>query len=156
MNWLGVSYWGHRNMGGPARRVVEYNFEHYRKRGWVGRLLFVGRGLSGKWLHPWKDSPMSKNIKEGTRHGFLCLIFLQKENSIVQFAMRIFRKFCQIHFGRGGGGFASKCRIKEYKNRWSVVSTWLGWGLGIHQYECKKCGHDSSSTLKVGVSQFLI
>ena len=128
MNWLGVSYWGHRNMGGPARRVVEYNFEHYRKRGWVGRLLFAGKGLSGKWLHPWKDSPMSKNIEEGTRHGFLCLIFLQKENSIVQFAMRIFRKFCQIHFGRGGVALLRNAGLGVQK---LVASCFYLTGVGV-------------------------
>ena len=60
-------------MGGPARRVVEYNFEHYRK-------------ISKRELGM----------------GFFTPFSLQKENFVVQFAMRIFRKFCQSILARGG------------------------------------------------------
>ena len=84
-------------MDGPVRRVVKYNFDHYRKKGWVGRLLFVGKESVWKAIASVKKIHRFQNIKKGeTRHGFLCLIFFffsQKENPIVQFAMRISGSF---------------------------------------------------------------
>ena len=80
-------------MDGPVRRVVKYNFDHYRKKGWVGRLLFVGKESVWKAIASVKRSTDFEISKGETRHGFLCLIFSQKENPIVQFAMRISGSF---------------------------------------------------------------
>ena len=52
-------------MDGPVRRVVKYNFDHYRKRGWVGRLLFVGKESVWKAIASVKKVHRSRNIKGG-------------------------------------------------------------------------------------------
>ena len=127
MNWLAVSYWGHRNMDGPVRRVVEYNFEYYRKKG-VGWLLFVGRSLFGKRLHPWKRFNDFKNIKGGTRHGFLCLIFLTKGELSCSICNENFWKFCQTHFGRGGVASLRNAGLRSTKT--GGQSFLLDWGGG--------------------------
>ena len=81
-------------MDGPVRRVVKYNFDHYRKKGVGWSTIVCGKGvrLESDCIRE-KDPPISKYQKGETRHGFLCLIFLQKENPIVQFAMRISGSF---------------------------------------------------------------
>ena len=52
-------------MDGPVRRVVKYNFDHYRKKGWVGRLLFVGKESIWKVIASVKKIHRSRNIEGG-------------------------------------------------------------------------------------------
>ena len=89
-----------------------------------------------------KDPPISKYQKGETRHGFLCLIFSsQKENPIVQFAMRISESFSGVVLLRNAGLRSTKTGgqlfLLDWGGGWAFISMNVKSVAMIHRQRSK-------------------
>ena len=80
-------------MDGPVRRVVKYNFDHYRKRGWVGRLLFAGKESVWKAIASVKRSTDFEISKGGNPAWVSLSDFFTKGEPYCSICNENFRKF---------------------------------------------------------------
>ena len=93
-------------MGGPARRVVEYNFEHYRKKGVGWPIIVCGKGFIWKVIASVKRFTDVEKYQRGNSAWVSLPHFLTKGEFCCSICNENFPKVLPVHLGRGRGGVA--------------------------------------------------
>ena len=115
-------------MGGPARRVVEYNFEHYRKKGVGWPIIVCGKGFIWKVIASVKRFTDVEKYQRGNSVWVSLPRFLTKGEFCCSICNENFPKVLPVHLGRGGMALLRNAGLGVQK---LVASCFYLTGVGV-------------------------